>query len=242
MILVFLILFADDSILFLQLYGCLLMATCNSCINGYDGSLMSGINTYKQYRDYFGFPTDKGTPGTGIVYAIYTIGNLVGSFVAGPASDFKGRRIGMFTGSLIIVIGACIQATCNSLAQFMTGRFILGFGCAITSSAGPAYVSEMAHPSYRGLMTGIYNCFWFVGGIPGTYVPYATSGIAGTLSWRIPIWCQIIFSGIVVLGSLMLPESPRWLIAQGKHEEALNIMVRNIKQYLSYFISSSDFE
>jgi len=40
--------------------------------------------------------------------------------------------------------------------MFMVGRFILGFGVAISASAGPAYVSEMAHPSYRGVMTGLY--------------------------------------------------------------------------------------
>lgn len=73
-----------------QLYYCLFIATLNSCINGYDGSVMGGINTYEQYRAYFGFPLNSGTPSTGIVYAIYTIGNLVGSFAAGPASDFRG--------------------------------------------------------------------------------------------------------------------------------------------------------
>ncbi|KAF2663865.1 putative MFS lactose permease [Microthyrium microscopicum] len=209
-----------------MLYYCLLIATFNSCINGYDGSLMSGINTYDQYRDYFHFPHDKGTPSTGIVYAIYTIGNLVGSFVAGPATDFRGRRMGMFIGSLIIVIGSCIQATSINLAQFMVGRFTIGFGCAITSSAGPAYVSEMAHPAYRGIMTGMYNCFWFIGGIPGTFVPYGTSQIKSDMSWRIPLWTQMVYSGIVVLGALWLPETPRWLIAHGKDEEALEIMAK----------------
>lgn len=73
-----------------QLYFCLLIASLNSCINGYDGSLMSGINDIDQYRQYFNFPIDEGTPATGIVYAIYTVGNLVGSFAAGPATDYKG--------------------------------------------------------------------------------------------------------------------------------------------------------
>jgi MFS family permease len=53
---------------------------------------MGAINSYPQYRTYFGFPVDKGTPSTGIVYAIYTIGNLVGSFAAGPATDFRGKE------------------------------------------------------------------------------------------------------------------------------------------------------
>jgi MFS family permease len=134
---------------------------------------MGAINSYPQYRSYFGFPLDEGTPSTGIVYAIYTIGNLVGSFAAGPATDFRGkrqqskqpsrllinlslgRRVGMFIGGLIIIIGTCVQASSHDLAAFMVGRFILGFGVAISASAGPAYVSEMAHPSFRGVMTGM---------------------------------------------------------------------------------------
>ena len=51
---------------------------------------MGSINSYEQYRAYFGFPLSGGTPSTGIVYAIYTIGNLVGSFAAGPATDTFG--------------------------------------------------------------------------------------------------------------------------------------------------------
>jgi MFS family permease len=61
----------------------------------------------------------------------------------------------MFIGGLIIILGTCVQATAHNLAAFMIGRFILGFGVAICASAGPAYVSEMAHPSFRGMMTGM---------------------------------------------------------------------------------------
>jgi MFS family permease len=132
----------------------------------------------------------------------------------------------MFIGSLIIVIGTCIQASCKGLAQFMVGRFILGFGVAICASAGPAYVAEMAHPKYRGALTGFYNTFWFVGGITATFVPVATHKMAGTASWRIPIWGQMIFSGMVVLGAPFLPESPRWLMAHEMHEEAMEVMTK----------------
>ena len=54
---------------------------------------MSGVNAMESYRRYFGLPINKGTPATGIVYGIYTIGNLLGSFVAGPAADFRGWGI-----------------------------------------------------------------------------------------------------------------------------------------------------
>ena len=112
----------------------------------------------------------------------------------------------MFSGALIIIIGTIVQATCTNLGGFMGGRFVLGFGVAITASAGPAYVSEMAHPTFRGTMTAVYNTFWFIGGIPGTFVPYSTSTIIGSNSWRIPVWVQMTFSGVVLVFCLLLPE------------------------------------
>lgn len=107
----------------------------------------------------------------------------------------------------------------------MGGRFIVGFGVAITSSAGPAYVSELAHPAYRGLMTGVYNCFWFIGGIPGAFVPAGTEPLVGSKAWRIPLWGQMVYSCIILLAMFLLPESPRWLIAHDRYDEALEVIV-----------------
>ncbi|KAL4982728.1 general substrate transporter [Aspergillus falconensis] len=208
----------------LKLYWCIAVAMLNSCINGYDGSLMGSINSYRQYREYFGFDPEEGTPTTGIVYAIYTIGNIVGSFFAGPFTDFRGRRMGMAIGALWIIIGTLVQATCHNLGGFMAGRFLLGFGVATSATAGPAYVSEMAHPAYRGAMTGLYNVMWFGGGIPGTFIPWRTSIIEGTQSWRIPVWLQMVFSGLVLLLCFTIPESPRWLVSCDRHEAAIRVL------------------
>lgn len=112
----------------------------------------------------------------------------------------------MLLGSLATIVGAVTQAAGSNLATFMTGRFIVGFGVAITSAAGPAYVSEMAHPAYRGAMTGIYNTFWYMGAIPGTFIPYATSMIDSPMAWRIPLWLQLINGGVVLSLCMFLPE------------------------------------
>ncbi|KAI9743635.1 MAG: hypothetical protein M1818_002951 [Claussenomyces sp. TS43310] len=217
-----------------QLYTCLFLTTLNAAVNGYDGSVMSSINSYAQYRSYFHFSLTEGTPSTGIVYAMlvvfvfshslvfmfprFTIGNVVGAFIAGPCSDWKGRRWGMFFGAAIIIIGSIVQATSQNLAAFMIGRFLLGVGAALGPSAALPYVSEMAHPSFRGSMTGVYTTFYFVGAIPGTFIPYGTSYLVSTEAWRIPLWLQMVYSGIVL--------SPRWLMANDRHEDALDIMVK----------------
>ncbi|KAF3913932.1 hypothetical protein ABW21_db0206221 [Orbilia brochopaga] len=208
----------------MKLYFFLLVAFLNSCINGYDGSLMSGINVMPFYQRYFHMK-DKGLE-TGLVFCIYTIGNIVGSFFAGPFTDWWGRRWGMFIGASVIILGTCVQAPATSKAMFIGGRFVLGFGVAVTSTAGPSYVAEMAHPAWRGTLTGLYNTFWFVGGIPATWTLYGTQQLQNDLSWRLPIWLQAVASGLVVLGALFCPETPRWLISNDRHEEAIQVLTK----------------
>ena len=70
---------------------------------------MSGINAMPQYKKFFGAEMTGGS--TGIVFAIYTIGNVVGAFFTGFIGDYLGRRWGMWIGALSIAVGACIQAS-----------------------------------------------------------------------------------------------------------------------------------
>lgn len=66
--------------------------------------------------------------------------------------------MGMFVGAMVVIIGTCIQATAQGKEQFIAGRFLLGFGVSFCCVSAPCYVSEMAHPHWRGTLTGFYNC------------------------------------------------------------------------------------
>lgn len=102
---------------------------------------------------------------TGIVFMVYSIGHFSGCFICGPLSDSWGRRWGLFTGAAIIVLGTCVQATSKDHRQFILGRFLLGLGDSILTTAGPIYAAEMAHPAWRGTLTGLYNAWYFVGAV-----------------------------------------------------------------------------
>lgn len=91
---------------------------------------------------------------------MYNIGSIPAVFLTGPVNDMWGRRVGMFTGAVIIIIGTCVQAPSVNSGMFLAGRFILGFGVSFCSVSAPCYVSEMAHPAWRGTLTGLYNCTW----------------------------------------------------------------------------------
>lgn len=155
---------------------------------------------------------------------MYNIGSVAAVFFTGPVNDYFGRRWGMFAGALIVIIGTCAQAPSTNRGQFLAGRFVLGFGVSFCSVSAPCYVSEMAHPRWRGTITGLYNCTWYIGSIVAGWVVYACSFIDSDTAWRIPVWCQMITSGIVLLGVLWLPESPRWLVAQDRHADAAKVL------------------
>lgn len=161
---------------------------------------------------------------TGLVFAMYSIGSVAAVFFTGPVNDYFGRRWGMFTGAFIVIVGTCVQAPSVSRGQFLAGRFVLGFGVSFCSVSAPCYVSELAHPQWRGTLTGLYNCTWYIGSIIASWVVYGCSYIDSITAWRIPVWCQLITSGIVVLSVFWLPESPRWLVAQDRHADAAKVL------------------
>ncbi|KAM5354749.1 hypothetical protein ACJ41O_001396 [Fusarium nematophilum] len=205
-----------------RLYLVLACAYLCGCLNGYDGSLMGGLNGMSSYQKYFNMSVAGSS--TGIVFAMYNIGSVAAVFFTGPVNDYFGRRWGMFTGAAIIIIGTCVQATSTNRGHFLGGRFILGFGVSFCCVSAPCYVSEMAHPKWRGTLTGLYNCTWYIGSIIASWVVYGCAFIDSTSAWRIPVWCQMITSGIVVLGVLWLPESPRWLMANDRHDECIRVL------------------
>lgn len=78
-------------------------------MNGFDGSIMGGINAMPPYLHHFGLSNTS--PATGLVFAMYSAGGLISVPFAGPISDILGRRYGMLIGSIFIVIGTVVAIT-----------------------------------------------------------------------------------------------------------------------------------
>ena len=114
---------------------------------------MGAINAMVPYQKSFGL-SGAGSS-TGLIFIIYNLGQIAAFPFCGLLADGYGRRVCIFIGCLIVLIGTAIQASAQEKGQFIGGRFILGLGAALASAAGPAYTVEMAHPAYRGTMAGM---------------------------------------------------------------------------------------
>ncbi|KAI2609894.1 general substrate transporter [Hypoxylon fragiforme] len=208
----------------LHLYFSVFVAFCCACANGYDGSLLTGVIAMPHFQNTF----HSGKTGTlvAIMFSLYTVGAMVGAPFAAILSDKFGRRKAMFWGAVIIIIGMIIVSTSFTVAQFVVGRFVLGFGISVMSVAAPAYTVEISPPHWRGRATGFYNCGWFGGSIPAAAVVYGCNQIDNDYSWRIPLIVQGLACIVVMGGVWFIPESPRFLIANGREEEAVSFLVK----------------
>ncbi|KAI0113102.1 general substrate transporter [Daldinia grandis] len=208
----------------IHLYFSICIAFCCACANGYDGSLLTGIVAMEHFQNTF----HSGKTGTivALMFSLYTVGAMVGAPFAAVLSDKWGRKIGMFSGAVVIIVGMIIVATANVIAQFVVGRFVLGFGISVMTVAAPAYAVEVAPPHWRGRATGFYNCGWFGGAIPAAAVVYGCNKIDNNYSWRIPLIIQALACVVVLFGVWFIPESPRFLMANGREEEAISFLAK----------------
>ncbi|KAI1380504.1 general substrate transporter [Hypoxylon crocopeplum] len=208
----------------IHLYCSILIAFCCACANGYDGSLLTGVVAMDHFQRTF----HSGTTGTvvALMFSLYTVGAMVGSPFAAVLSDKYGRKIGMFCGAIVIIVGMIIVSTASTIAQFVVGRFILGAGISIMTVAAPAYAIEISPPHWRGRATGFYNCGYFGGSIPAAAVVYGCNRIDNDYSWRIPLILQALACVVVMFGVWFIPESPRFLIANGREEEAVAFLAK----------------
>ncbi|OBT50257.1 hypothetical protein VE04_09415 [Pseudogymnoascus sp. 24MN13] len=205
-----------------KLYLCVFIAFCCACANGYDGSLMGSIIVMPHFQSRM----HNGNDGwqVSVMTSLYSVGSIVATPFAAAVSDKWGRRVGMVWGCFGIIIGSIITASSFSMAQITVGRFILGAGIQFMTVAAPAYSMEVAPPQWRGRFTGFYNCGWFGGSIPAALVTFGCQYIDSEWSWRVPFLCQC-FACFIVLGAVrFIPESPRYLFANGREAEAIDFL------------------
>lgn len=200
-----------------------------STMNGYDGTLMGSVYAMSQFTDHWRI--ERESTGMSTMMVLYKVGSWVAAFIAGPVSDKWGRRFGMASGSAVVAVGTVLMALADNNKSsgygiMLVGRFFAGFGVNIACASAPSYVVELAPPQYRGTIGGAYNTFWFVGFIIASWVSYGTQKLAGDVAWRVPLWTQMVPSVFIIAGVFMMPESPRWLVANGRNEEARAILAK----------------
>jgi len=192
-----------------------------SSTNGYDGSMMNGLQSLPQWESFFHNPHSGKL---GLLNAIQNIGGLAAYPMAPYVSDGVGRRNAIFLGASIMLIATAVQTASQSVGMFIGARFLIGFGLTFAANAAPMLVTEISYPSYRAPLTSCYNSLWYSGAIIAAWTTFGTFKIQTTWAWRIPSVLQGLPAVAQFLLILWCPESPRYLVSKGREEQALKTL------------------
>jgi len=182
--------------------------------------MMNGLLILPSYSEYFGLTTTT----EGLNNAAMWMGGIIGCFCAQPLPDVLGRRKAILVGCGVTIVGIVIQAAAQHIAMFVVGRIVIGVGSSIANLTAPTLLGELLAPKGRARVLGLFYSCYFVGSLSSSIVNYGCQNINSTWSWRLPSLLQVLPS-FLALGLLpFVPESPRWLLANERDQEAIEVL------------------
>lgn len=161
-----------------------------------------------------------------VLAGILNICALVGSLGAGRTSDQIGRRYTIVLASIIFLVGSVLMGYGPTYAVLLAGRCIAGVGVGFALMIAPVYSAEISAPSSRGFLTSLPELCISLGILLGYVSNYFFGKLALKLGWRMMLGVAGLPSIALAFGILKMPESPRWLVLQGRLAEAKEILLR----------------
>lgn len=190
---------------------------------GYDASIINNVQQLSRWQSDFHHPHGQIL---GLMGASYWVGNIVGVVLISFLSDRLGRRISLISGAVLCILGTGIATGAVNQAMFIVGRFVLGLGGVVVGAVGPILMTELAYPSQRATATALSNTTYSAGAIIAAWITFGSFRLGSSWAWRLPSIFQGLPSVLQVCGVYFLPESPRWLVSQGRDDEALRILAQ----------------
>ncbi|CAO2655997.1 Nn.00g048000.m01.CDS01 [Neocucurbitaria sp. VM-36] len=160
----------------------------------------------------------------GLIVSSILLTGALSSFFAGHLSNAVGRPLGMSTGAVVFGVGAALEAGSTHLAMLFVGRLITGIGEGLFLSTTVVYICEIVPPENRGVIASAPQLFITMALVVGYFFCYGSVNIDSSLSWRLPFMfhslCAFLWAGLSIM---LLPQSPIWLEAQGRVDDAKKI-------------------
>ena len=184
-------------------------------IDGYDLLVMGAAIVL--LRDQFALTPQV----VGALGASTFLGAIVGLLVFGDMSDRLGRRSIFIVNLFFFVVFAIASAFVTSLTWLFVMRFLVGVGVGMDIPTSTAYLAEIAPRKQRGAILGsLLNMMWILGAMVSTFLAIPLIAYFGDSAWRWMLGLAAVPALVALLARQGLPESPRWLLARGRVDDA----------------------
>lgn len=159
-----------------------------------------------------------------LLVSSHLVGALLVCLAGGPILDRYGRRWSLFLSAGMVIGGTIALVAVTSLVALTLGRVIVGMGTALSGTAACLYIAEISPRERRGLLVTLYELMLVVGVMLGFGCSYAFATLPNGWAYTFGL---VIPPALLQIGALVfLPPSPRFLVAQGKVEQARAVLTR----------------
>ncbi|ALS57232.1 sugar porter family MFS transporter [Rathayibacter toxicus] len=197
-----------------------LIATLGGLLFGYDTGVINGA------LDPMAVELGL-TPFTeGVVTSSLLFAAAVGALSGGRLADAWGRRPTIVLLAVLFFVGALVCVVAADLTVMVVGRATLGLAVGGASVVVPVFLAEISSTDTRGALAGRNELMIVIGQLAA----FVVNAVIGTHwgeqpgVWRLMLAVAALPAAALLLGMLRVPESPRWLLARGRREEALRIL------------------
>jgi sugar porter (SP) family MFS transporter len=191
------------------------VAALGGLLFGYDTGVISGALLYLKPR------FELGSLGQSVVVSAVLVGAVLGSAAAMATGDRYRRRRLILASAATFLLGTIVTAAAPSVPVLVAGRVLVGLAIGLSSSVIPVYIAEIAPERARGGLVALFQLAITVG-IFGAYLVDLGFGLVD--GWRWMFICGVVPALALLLGVLVLPESPRWLALRGRGAEASEVL------------------
>ena len=207
--------------------GVTIAAAVGGFLFGFDSSVINGaVDSIEGQFHLSSFVT-------GFAVAVALLGCAVGAWYAGRLSDSWGRKPVMMLGAVLFIVSSVGSGLAFSVWDLMLWRVIGGLGIGIASVIAPAYISEIAPTRMRGSLASMQQLAItigiFVALLSDALLANTAGNASNTLYWGLEAWRWMFIVGVipaVIYGilSLLIPESPRFLVGRKRDKEAAYVL------------------
>jgi sugar porter (SP) family MFS transporter len=195
------------------------IAALGGLLFGFDTAVISG--TTEALQSVY----DLGGFGLGLTVASALIGTIVGALRVGRPADIFGRRRVLFAIAVLYFVSALGSALAWSWSSFLFFRFIGGIGVGGASVVSPMYIAEISPAALRGRLVAVTQLNIVLGILLAFFSNYVVAQLGlGSSQWRWMFGVEAFPAAAFFLLLFLTPASPRWLVAQGRSDEARVIL------------------
>ena len=198
------------------------VATMGGLLFGYDTGVINGA--LEPMKADLGLTTVT----EGLVTATLLVGAALGALIGGRMNDRLGRKRTLTIVAVLFFLGTLGGVFAPNIEIMLPARIILGFAVGAASVTVPVYLAELAPMERRGALSGRNELAIVVGQMLAFVINALIFNIWGEHDgvWRIMLAVAAVPAVALFFGMLRMPESPRWLISQGRHDEALAVLTQ----------------